>query len=146
MAIQLTTKNSALNVFTADGLSYDRIATSASVSTDLDFKFKDGVGFVSLHKVAHYHSGTRYVLGDQLAAMVTATSAEASRATAAEQKVAADLATESSRAVAAEAKVSADLAMPAPPWVSSWPLSQPKCGHCGRDCASPRTVTTNRGR
>ena len=59
---------------------------------------------------SHYHSGTRYVLGDQLAAMVTATAAEATRATAAEQKVAADLVTESSRAVAAEAKVAADLA------------------------------------
>ena len=100
---QLTTKSSALNVWTADGLSYGRIAPSASVSTDLDFKFKDGAGFVSLHKVAHYHSGTRYILGDQLAAMVTATSNEVGRATAAEQKVAADLATESSRAGAAEA-------------------------------------------
>ena len=110
MAVQLTTKSSALNVFTPDGLSYGRISPSASVSTDLDFKFKDGVGFVSLHKVAHYHSGTRYVLGDQLAAMVTATAAEATRATAAESKIASDLSTEAKRASDAEAKVAADLA------------------------------------
>ena len=110
MSIQLTTKSSALNVFTADGLSYGRIAPSASVSTDLDFKFKDGAGFVSLHKVAHYHSGTRYVLGDQLAAMVTATAAEATRATAAEQKISSDLSAEAKRATDAEAKVAADLA------------------------------------
>ena len=61
MAVQLTTKSSALNVFTPDGLSYGRIAPSAGVSTDLDLKFKDGAGFVTVTKLAHYHSGTRCV-------------------------------------------------------------------------------------
>ena len=59
MTVQLSTKSSALNVWTPDGVSFGRIAPSASVSTDLDFKFKDGAGFVSLHKVAHSHANTR---------------------------------------------------------------------------------------
>ena len=109
MAIQLTTRSKALNVWTADELSYGRIAPSASVPSDIDFKFRDGDGFVAVTRLAHYHLGSRYVLGDQLAGMVTATAAEATRAAAAEQKLSSDLSAEATRAVAAETKVEADL-------------------------------------
>ena len=110
MAIQLTTRSKALNVWTADELSYGRIAPSGSVPSDLDFKFRDGDGFVAVTRLAHYHNGFRFVLGEQLAGMTTDTANERTRALAAEAKVAADLVTESTRAVAAEAKVAADLA------------------------------------
>ena len=110
MAIQLTTRSKALNVWTADELSYGRIAPSASVPSDIDFKFRDGDGFVAVTRLAHIHNGFRFVLGDQLAGMAADTANERTRAQAAEAKVAADLVTESTRAVAAESKVAADLA------------------------------------
>ena len=43
------------------------IAPSACVPTDLDFKFKEGNGFVAVHRLVHYHNGSRVVLGEQLA-------------------------------------------------------------------------------
>ena len=110
MAIQLTTRSKALNVWTADELSYGRIAPSASVPSDIDFKFRDGDGFVAVTRLAHIHNGFRFVLGDQLAGMAADTASERTRAQAAEAKVAADLVTASTRAVAAESKVAADLA------------------------------------
>jgi hypothetical protein len=110
MAIQLATRSKALNVWTADELSYGRIAPSGAVPSDLDFKFQEGQGFVAVTRLAHYHNGFRFVLGDQLAGMAADTANERTRALAAEAKVAADLVTESARAVAAEAKVAADLA------------------------------------
>ena len=110
MAIQLTTRSKALNVWTADELSYGRIAPSGSVPSDLDFKFQEGQGFVTVTRLAHVHDGFRFVLGTQLAGMAADTASERTRAQAAEAKVAADLVTESTRAVAAEAKVASDLA------------------------------------
>ena len=110
MAIQLTTKSSALNVWTPDGVSFGRIAPSGSVPSDLDFKFQEGQGFVTVTRLAHVHDGFRFVLGPQLAGMAEDTASERTRALAAEAKVAADLVTESTRAIAVEGKIAADLA------------------------------------
>ena len=86
-------------------MDYGRISVGKTLASDLDFKFRDGDGFVAITRLAHYHLGSRYVLGDQLAAMVTATAAEATRAQAAESKIAGDLSAESKRASDAETAV-----------------------------------------
>ena len=109
MAIQLSTKSSALNVWTPDGVSFGRIAPSGAVLSDLDIKFQEGQGFVAVTRLAHYHDGFRYVLGDQLTGMAAATASESSRAQASETKIAGDLSAESTRASAAEVKVDSDL-------------------------------------
>ena len=110
MAIQLATRSKALNVWTADELSYGRIAPSGAVPSDLDFKFQEGQGFVAVTRLAHYHNGFRFVLGEQLAGMAADTAAETSRAGAAEQKISGDLAVESKRAFDAEGALSQSLA------------------------------------
>ena len=133
MAIQLTTRSKALNVWTADELSYGRIAPSGSVPSDIDFKFRYGDGFVAVTRLAHYHLGSRYVLGDQLDGMVTATAAEATRAAATEQKLSSDLSAEAKRATDAEAKAASTWPprFPAPirPKSLSWTLCPPRRSH-----------------
>ena len=107
--LTINTKSKALNVFADNEVDYGRISVGKTLASDLDFKFKEGDGFVTVTRLAHYHLGSRYVLGDQLSGMVTATAAEATRAQAAESKIASDLSAEAKRASDAEAKVSSDL-------------------------------------
>ena len=108
--LTIATKSKALNVYSPDETSFGRISVNPEATYDLDFKYQEGQGFVSLHKLAHYHNGLRYVLGTQLEGMVAATASEATRALAAESKLSSDISTESSRAQAAEASISQSLA------------------------------------
>ena len=55
MTIQLTTKSKALNVFADNEADFGRISAGKTLATDMDFKFKEGTGFVSVHKLANYH-------------------------------------------------------------------------------------------
>ena len=82
--LTLNTKSKALNVFADNEVDYGRISVGKTLASDLDFKFREGDGFVAVTRLAHSHLGSRYVLGDQLSVMVTATAAEATRAQAAE--------------------------------------------------------------